>query len=170
MKLLSILIAVFLLATAALAMDAPATASAAAVPPPVPQKVLVETNADANDTIAAIVAVAPQVPRGPTETLQDYRAQMTLTTQTLSSELTTISAALRSGQITRVQAEYLIQQRAQLAAMQYEVFSALYDALAYEIAQVATAAVHPQPSPQSDSTVLVQGAPGTCGPTRTRSK
>lgn len=69
---------------------------------------------------------------------------MTFTSQRLSAELAVISQAVRSGQITRVEAEYLIQQRSELAAMQYEVFSALHDSLAFEVAQKAVAAAHPQ--------------------------
>ena len=120
--------------------------------------------------MAGIVSVAPEIPRGPAEMLEEYRGKMTLTAQTLSSELEAISTALHNGQITRVQAEYLIQQRAQLAAMQYEVFSALYDALAFEVAQVAASAVRPQPALQSDSTVVVQLPTTLSNAKRKRSK
>jgi hypothetical protein len=167
MKLRSILTAIFLLATTAFAVDAPANSSASEVAPPLPQKVLVLTNNNvATDTIAAIVAVTPEIPRGPTEMLQDYRGQMTLTAQTLYSELGAISAAFRNGQITHAQAEYLIQQSAQLAAMQYEVFSALYDALAYEMAQAA-AAVKSQAQPPN-STVFMKVSPALSSATRAR--
>ncbi len=165
MKVRSIFISVLLLATAAFAVDAP-TSRAVALAPPVPQQVFEQTSSHANDTIAAIVTVAPEIPRGPAEMLQEYRAQMTLTSQTLSSELRMISVALRSGQITREQAEYLIQQRAQLAAMQYEVFNALYEALAFDVAQAAAAAAHPQCLPQSDSSLVVQVPPTLCSGTR----
>ncbi|MBV8052441.1 MAG: hypothetical protein JOZ80_14725 [Acidobacteriaceae bacterium] len=170
MKSRLIFISIFLLATTAFAVDAPGRSSADAVAPVLEQRVLVGSNNNvANDTVTAIVTVAPEIPRGPVEMLQDYRNQMTLTAQTLSSDLSRISLALRSGQITRAQAEYLIQQTAQLAAMQYQVFSALYDALAYEVAQVAAEA-QPQLAPDSDSTVVVRVPPALCSATRTRSK
>jgi hypothetical protein len=168
MKMRSIFISLILLATAAFAASAPATSNPKAVTPPLPERVY--GNSDANDTVAGIVSVAPAIPRGPAEMLEEYRGKMTLTAQTLSSELGTISTALHNGQITRMQAEYLIQQRAQLAAMQYEVFSALYDALAFEVAKVAASAVHPQAPPQSDSTVVLQIPATLSSANRKRSK
>jgi len=168
MKIRSILISLLLLATAAFAASAPASSSSKAVTPPLPERVY--GNSDANDTVAGIVSVAPEIPRGPAEMLEEYRGKMTLTAQTLSSELETISTALHNGQITRVQAEYLIQQRAQLAAMQYEVFSALYDALAFEVAKVAASAVQLPPSPQPDSTVVLQVPTTLSSANRKRSK
>ena len=66
-----------------------------------------------------------------------------------------VSQAVRGGQITRVAAEYLIQQRFQLAAMQYEVFSALHETLAFEIDQ--TVAAQTQRKSTSDSEVVEAG-------------
>jgi hypothetical protein len=156
MKPPSNLLCLFLLASAPLALAQRVHSRGQDLEPPALQKALVETDNPANTTIAAIVAVAPEIPRGPLDLLRDYRDQMTLTAQTLSAELAAISVAVRNGRITRAEAEYLIQQRAQLAAMQYEVFSALYDSLAFEIAQATAAAARPRTPSQSDSTVVVQ--------------
>ena len=84
---------------------------------------------------------------------------MTSVSQTLDAELAVISQAVRSGQIRHADGEYLIQQRYQLALMQYEVFSALHDSLAYEIAQTPVAAPHSQTSCRSDAILVVPGPP-----------
>jgi hypothetical protein len=83
---------------------------------------------------------------------------MTLVSQALSTELVVISQAVQSGQIKRDDAEYLIQQRYQLALMQYEVFSALHDSLEYEIVQKAANAAM-QTSCRPDAVIVVQEAP-----------
>jgi BarA-like signal transduction histidine kinase len=121
--------------------------------------VLVETNAQASQTVADVLAVTPVIPRGPMEVLQNYRDQMSAVSQTLSMELVAISQAVRSGQIMRADAEYLIQQRSQLALMQYEVFSALHDILAAELAQRAAAAAHREASLSSESGVVLVAPP-----------
>jgi len=61
---------------------------------------------------------------------------MTLVSQKMSVELQSIERALRTGQITHDEAQYLIQQRYQVAMMQYEVFSALHEAVEQEIQQL----------------------------------
>jgi hypothetical protein len=61
---------------------------------------------------------------GPDYVLHGYENEMTLVSQKMSVELQSIERALRSGQITHDEAEYLIQQRYQVAMMQYEVFTA----------------------------------------------
>jgi hypothetical protein len=90
------------------------------------------------ELLASLLSINPQVPLGPEYVLQGYEKEMTLVSQKMSVELQSIELALRSGQITHDEAEYLIQQRYQVAMMQYEVFSALHDALEEEIQKVAS--------------------------------
>jgi hypothetical protein len=156
MKLPSIVLCLLLLSSAPFVLAQRITSKRKDLEPPALQKALVETDSAANTSIAAVLTVTPEIPRGPLDLLRDYRDQMTFTAQKLSVELATISLAVRNGQITAAEAEYLIQQRSQLAAMQYEVFSALYDSLAFEVARTAAAAVASRTPSRSDSAVMVQ--------------
>ena len=106
------------------------------VEPPPLNKVLVGVSTDATLT-SLLASVKPQIPLGPAYVLQGYENEMTLVGQKMSGELESIERALHSGRITRSEAEYLIQQRYQVAMMQYEVFTALHDSLEEEIQEVA---------------------------------
>jgi hypothetical protein len=61
--------------------------------------------------------------------LRGYENEMTLVSQQMSSDLQMINRAADAGEITREEAEYLIQERYQVAMMRYQVFTALHDAL-----------------------------------------
>jgi len=77
--------------------------------------------------------------------------------QRLSADLIGIMQANRANQITRAEAEYLIQERYQVAMMQHEVLSALHDSLQLDL---ALAAKRPGSVSQSDtapSQISVQG-------------
>jgi hypothetical protein len=104
-------------------------------PPPI---VEVVTGSKAErELLSTLLSIKPQIPLGPDYILQGYENEMTLVSQKMSVELQNIERALRSGQITHDEAEYLIQQRYRVAMMQYEVFTALHDALEQEIQQAA---------------------------------
>ena len=105
-------------------------------PPPV-EKVVTGSKAE-SELLASLISVKPRTPLGPDYVLQGYENEMTLISRKVSVELQSIERALRSGLITHDEAEYLIQQRFQVAMMQYEVFTALHDALEQEIHQAAT--------------------------------
>lgn len=167
MKVQSILVSAFLLAASSFVLGQRVTSGANRVEPPAPQQVLFKTNGQGDKTIADILAITPDIPRGPQELLQEYRDQLTLVSQALSVELAVISQAVNSGQIKRSDAEYLIQQRYELALMQYEVFTALHDNLEHEVARTADAAARPQRSCRPDAVVVVQGPPSlSCSPTK----
>jgi hypothetical protein len=104
--------------------------------------------------LSAVLEVNPTLPLGPEYVLHGYESDMTLVGQRMSSELANIARAFHSGRITRAEAEYLIQENYQVALMQYEVFSALHDALAEDIARVAARAKIP-PSSGSDTAAVV---------------
>lgn len=127
-----------------------------------PEPILADAYDQQAKTLTALLAVTPVIPRGPLDLFQDYRDQITAVSQTLSLELVAISQAVRSGQITRGDADYLIQQRSQLALMQYEVFSALHDILSSEIAQNAAAARNRKASVPAESDVVLVAPPWAC--------
>ena len=81
---------------------------------------------------------------------------MSLIAQRLSAELSSISQANRANQITRDQAEYLIQDRYQVAMMQREVLSALHDSLQHDLAQ---AGQQSSKVGQSDTSIVVGQLP-----------
>ena len=111
------------------------TAEKEADPPPL-NKALTSIKPDAS-LLSSLLSVKPQIPLGPEYILEGYENQMTLVSQKMTAELQSIDRALHSGEITRAGAEYLIQQCYQIAMMQYEVFSALHDALEEDIQQSA---------------------------------
>jgi hypothetical protein len=75
--------------------------------------------------------------------------------QRLSAELTSISQAHRANTITGDEAEYLIQNRYQVAMMQHDVLSALHDGLDEDIAR---AAKHPASFGEPDKGIVAQPA------------
>jgi hypothetical protein len=126
--------------------------SAATQPPPLPQNAFANTS-QPDGVIARLFAFQPDIPLGPVEVLKEYEDGMTLIAQRLFAELISISQANRANQITRDEAEYLIQERYQVAMMQHEVLSALHDSLQNDLAQ---AVKRPSRVSQSDTAVVVQ--------------
>jgi hypothetical protein len=154
-----IVVAGFLLAVmpfSTLAQPSPKT-KADLGPPPV-QYVLASTQGKTNATISAIVDVRPETPLGPIDVLKGYENAMTAIANRISNELSGISQAVRMGQIIREEAEYLTQQRYQLAVMQYQVLSTLHDSLEHDVAQAAALS---KPSGRkedgSDTAVVIEG-------------
>ncbi len=124
------------------------------VEPPQIQTAVDQSGKDASGAVADVLAIEPQMPRGPMEILREYESQMTMISQTFSAEMAVISQAVRQGQITREQADYLIQQRFQIAMMQYEVVNGLHDALAFDLSR--TPVSRQAQASDSDTTVVVQ--------------
>ena len=129
-------------------------ASATAEPPRSPRHAFAEAG-QPDEVIARLFAFQPAIPLGPVDVLKGYEDGMTLITQRLSADLISISQANRANQITRDEAEYLIQERYQVAMMQHEVLSALHDSLKHDLAR---AAKRPGRVSQSDTAVV---APAT---------
>ncbi len=113
----------------------------------------VNTASDSDEVIAHLFVSQPAIPLGPVDVLRAYEDGMTLIAQRLSAELTSISQANRANRITRDEADYLIQDRYQVAMMQREVLSALHDSLQHDLAQ---AAKQPDRPSQSDTAAAVQ--------------
>jgi len=96
----------------------------------------------------------PIIPLRPVDVLKRYEDEMTLIAQSLSADLMSITQANRTNQITRAEAEYLMQERYQVAMMQHEVLAALHDSLQHDLDQAAKRLG----VSQSDATVVVQPA------------
>ena len=98
------------------------------------EKVLVGTNYPKSDTGPSdLIAFTPEMPLGPEDALKSYEIAMSLVADKTSSDFGVIVQAQQANQITREQAEYLLQQRYQVAMMQYQVLSALHDVLKHDI-------------------------------------
>jgi hypothetical protein len=127
-------------------------AGAAAEPPHLPAHAFANTS-QPDAAIARVLAFQPTQPLGPVDVLKGYEIGMTLIAQRLTADLISISQADRANQITGEEAEYLIQDRYQVAMMQHDVLSALHDSLEHDLAQ---AVKHPGRASQSDTAVVVQ--------------
>jgi len=114
------------------------------------------TNASQPEVIARVLAFQPAKPLGPVDVLKGYEAAMTMIADKLTADLISISQASRANQITRDQAEYLIQDRYQVSMMQHDVLVALHESLERDIAQ---AAQHGSVS-QSDTAIDVEPRSG----------
>ena len=122
--------------------------------PPSLQRILAKAD-HTDDPLASIFRLNPELPLGPIDVLHGYESEMTLIAQRMSTELASVSQALQSNQITRDQAEYLIQERYQVAMMQHQVLSALHDSLEYDLARATPIARRPPIAHDSDTAVIV---------------
>jgi hypothetical protein len=61
------------------------------------------------------------MPLGPQDVLKSYEIALSLVADKTSNDFAVIVQAQQANQITREQAEYLLQQRYQVAMMQYQV-------------------------------------------------
>jgi len=127
-------------------------APVAAEPPPLSLPPYSNTS-QPDQIIVRVLAFQPALPLGPVDVLKGYEIGMALIAQRLNADLMSISQANRANQITREEAEYLIQDRYQIAIMQYDVLSALHDSLEHDLAQAAT---QPGGVSQADTAVAVQ--------------
>ncbi len=156
MKARSIFVAVFFLAVMPFSTVAQPARKGVDVEPPQLHKSLASANGQTNDALAGVLAVKPEIPLGPVDVLKEYESEMTLIAQRISAELADISQAVRSNQIARDQAEYLIQERYQVAMMQHQVLSALHDALEHDVAQTGAVAKRLGRAGESDTAVVVE--------------
>jgi hypothetical protein len=143
-----------LLAAVPLAFTQKVSTKKGTVEPPQIQEAIAQPGTQVNEAVADVLAFTPEMPLGPVEILQQYEDQMTLISQTFSAEMALITQAVHQGQITRKQADYLMQQRFQIAMMQYEVLNGLHDALAFELSRTPVSP-HSKAS-EAETTVVVQ--------------
>jgi hypothetical protein len=155
MNLKSILVAVFLLAVVPRAARAQSTPTTAKFEPPPLQTIVARAPQTSGEGISSLLAVKPEIPLGPNDVLKGYENGMTAIAERISAELASISQAVRLGHITRDQADYLTQERYQLAVIQYQVLSTLHDSLAHDMAQASSLSPRSPPDERSATTVEV---------------
>ncbi len=127
---------------------------------PVLGRVLLLTNdARSNSVLSDVIAVKPEMPLGPQDVLKSYEIAMSLLADKTSADFSVIVQAQQTNQITREQAEYLLEQRYQIAMMQYRVLSALHDVLKHDIDEANQHAPNALKATNSDA-VLVVPLPG----------
>lgn len=161
MKSRQIFIAILILATMWHTAAAQPKRKKAQVEAPPLERVLAGTDyAQSNTVLSDLIAVKPEMPLGPQDVLKSYEIAMSLVADKTSTDFSVIVQAQQANQITREQAEYLLQQRYQMAMMQYQVLSALHDVLKHDIDEANQEARRTLKAANSN-TVLVVPLPGS---------
>jgi hypothetical protein len=132
--------------------------------PPV-ASILVGTTAQSEPVLTGVMELKPEMPLGPQDILKSYELAMNVLADRTSADLSIIVQAQQTNQITREQAEYLLQQRYEIAMMQYQVLSALHDVLKHDIDEANEQGNHPVRTTRSGS-VLVVPLPGSASVAR----
>ena len=129
---------------------------------PRPERIL----ASSNSVLPNLIALKPQMPLGPQDLLKSYEIAMSMLTDKTSADFSVIVQAQKTNQITREQAEYLLQQSYQMAVMQYQVLSALHEVLKHDIDEAAGQQARQSLKTTDSDTVLVVPFPGSVSASR----
>src|SRR5208337_815650 len=166
MKTRQILITILILATVWHSATAqPKKKNIPADAPPL-EGILADTSMQSNPVLSDLIALKPAMPLGPQDILKSYEIAMSLVADKTSADLSVIVQAQQTNQITREQAEYLLQQSYQVAMMQYQVLSALHDVLKHDIDEAAGQQARQSLKTASSDTVLVVPFPGSAPASR----
>jgi len=122
---------------------------------PALESILATTSMQSNAVLPDLIVFKPEMPLGPIDVLKSYEIGMSLVADKTSAEFSGIVQAQQTNQITREQAEYLLQQRYQMAMMQYQVLSALHDVLKHDIDEAAGQQARQSLKTTRSDTVLV---------------
>ena len=122
---------------------------------PAPETILAGASMQSNSVASDLPAIKPEMPLGPQDILKSYKIAMSLVAEKTSTDFSVILQAQQTNQITREQAEYLLQQRYQLGMMQYQVLSALHDVLKHDIDEASQRRKNSLKSSSSDTVVVV---------------
>jgi len=134
MRLRQLLIAIFTLTiTLNTASAQPREKHIQAEPPPLEK--VVRTTAQPDVMLSDVIAAKPEMPLSPLDVLKAYEMAMNLVVEKASTDFSAIAQAQQANQISREQAEYLLQETYQVAMMQFQMLSALHDVLKYDIDQ-----------------------------------
>ena len=117
--------------------------------------ILAGTSMQSNPVLSDLIAPKLEIPLGPQDVLKSYEIAMSMLADKASADFSVIVQAHQTNQITREQAEYLLQQRYQMAIMQYQVLSALHDVLKHDIDEAAGQQARQSLKTTSSDTVLV---------------
>ena len=118
-------------------------------------RILAGTNMQSNPVLSDLIAIKPEMPLGPQDVLKSYEIAMSAVADKTSADFSVIVQAQQTNQITREQAEYLLQQRYQMAMMQYQVLSALHDVLKHDIEEAGQQARQSLKATSSDTVLVV---------------
>jgi hypothetical protein len=132
---------------------------------PALESILAGTSIQSNAVPGYVPEFKPEMPLGPRDVLKSYEVAMNILADRTSTDLSVIVQAQQANQITREQAEYLLQQRYEIAMMQYQVLSALHDVLNHEIDEASLQGKHAVKTTRSD-TVVVVPVPGSASAAR----
>ena len=116
---------------------------------------LAGTNMQSNPVLSDLIATKPEMPLGPQDVLKSYEIAMSAVADKTSADFSVIVQAQQTNQITREQAEYLLQQRYQMAMMQYQVLSALHDVLKHDIEEAGQQARQSLKATSADTVLVV---------------
>src|SRR5208282_4277212 len=166
MKTRQILIAILILVTVwhtAAALPKKRNISAEAPPR---ESILAGTSMQSNSAVSDLIALKPEMPLGPQDVLKSYEIAMSMLADKTSTDFSVIVQAQQTNQITREQAEYLLQQSYQTAMMQYQVLSALHDVLKHDVDEAARQQPRQSLKSTSSDTVLVVPFPGPMAASR----
>lgn len=132
---------------------------------PAIESVLAGTSIQPGPVLSDLMASTPEMPLGPQDILKSYEIAMSMVANKASADLLVIVQAQQANQITREQAEYLVQERYQTAMMQYQVLSALHDVLKHDIEEAKQHETSMLKTTRSD-TVLTVPFPGSISASR----
>ena len=116
---------------------------------------LAGTNMQSNPVLSDLIATKPEMPLGPQDVLKSYEIAMSAVADKTSADFSVIVQAQQTNQITREQAEYLLQQRYQMAMMQYQVLGALHDVLKHDIEEAGQQARQSLKATSADTVLVV---------------
>jgi len=133
---------------------------------PPPESILAGTSMQSNPVLPDLTALTPEMPLGPRDVLKSYEIAMNMVADKTSADFFVIVQAQQTNQITRQQAEYLLQQSYQMALMQYKVLSALHDVLKHDIDKAAGQQVRQSLKAADSDTVLVVPLPESVAASR----
>ena len=122
---------------------------------PPPESILASTSMQSNPVLPDLIALPPEMPLGPWDVLKSYEIAMNMVADKSSADFFVIVQAQQTNQITRQQAEYLLQRSYQMAMMQYQVLSALHDVLKHDIDNAAGQQARQSLKATNSDTVLV---------------
>jgi hypothetical protein len=159
MKSRNILITISILATLWHTAAAQPKKKKIEIDAPPPESILAGTSMQSNPVLSDLTAFKPEVPLGPQDLLKSYEIAMGMVADKTSADFSVIVQAQQTSQITREQGEYLLQQRYQIAMMQYQVLSALHDVLKHDIDKANQEALRATKAANSN-TALVVPLPG----------
>ena len=121
---------------------------------PPPEGIMAVTSMQSNPVLSDLIALKPEMPLGPQDVLKSYEIAMNMLADKTSVDCFVIVQAQQKNQITREQAEYLLQQSYQTAMMQYQVLSALHDVLRRDIDEASQQGTHSLKTSSSDTCLL----------------